>query len=93
MNLPDHRSVLTDPEVQVKMEMEIPRSNLQHSFRNSDKFYHDPEECEHAGPKVTTSHEGNTPQQGGLRDLKWMMISKNAQRSHKSKEQSSRITT
>ncbi|GKE86451.1 hypothetical protein Tco_1560193, partial [Tanacetum coccineum] len=27
MNLPDHRSVLTDPEGQVKMEMEIPRSN------------------------------------------------------------------
>ncbi|GKA02351.1 hypothetical protein Tco_0675016 [Tanacetum coccineum] len=27
MNLPDHRSVLTDPEVQVKMEMEIPYSN------------------------------------------------------------------
>ncbi|GJY91289.1 hypothetical protein Tco_0506485 [Tanacetum coccineum] len=27
MNLPDHRSVLTDPKVQVKMEMEIPYSN------------------------------------------------------------------
>ncbi|GJU30984.1 hypothetical protein Tco_1174573 [Tanacetum coccineum] len=27
MNLPDHRSVLTDPEVHVKMEMEIPRSS------------------------------------------------------------------
>ncbi|GKB27103.1 hypothetical protein Tco_0866504 [Tanacetum coccineum] len=27
LNLPDHRSVLTDPEVQVKMEMEIPRSS------------------------------------------------------------------
>ncbi|GJU51335.1 hypothetical protein Tco_1220890 [Tanacetum coccineum] len=33
-------------------------------FRNSDKYYHDPEECEYAGPKVTTSHEGNIPQQG-----------------------------
>ncbi|GJY92382.1 retrovirus-related pol polyprotein from transposon TNT 1-94 [Tanacetum coccineum] len=27
MNLPDHRSVLTDPEGQAKMEMEIPRSS------------------------------------------------------------------
>ncbi|GJW62264.1 hypothetical protein Tco_0111599 [Tanacetum coccineum] len=43
--------------------------DLQHSFRNSDEYYHDPEKCEHAGPKVTTSQEGNTPQQGGLRDL------------------------
>ncbi|GKA52816.1 hypothetical protein Tco_0746131 [Tanacetum coccineum] len=33
-------------------------------FRNSDKYYHDPEECEYADPKVTTSHEGNIPQQG-----------------------------
>ncbi|GJV26923.1 hypothetical protein Tco_1383371 [Tanacetum coccineum] len=32
------------------------------NFRNSDKYYHDPEECEYAGPKVTTSHEGNIPQ-------------------------------
>ncbi|GJR64458.1 retrovirus-related pol polyprotein from transposon TNT 1-94 [Tanacetum coccineum] len=27
LNLPDHRSVLTEPKVHVKMEMEIPRSN------------------------------------------------------------------
>ncbi|GJV20333.1 hypothetical protein Tco_1369353 [Tanacetum coccineum] len=27
MNLPDHRSVLTDPEDQVMVEMEIPRSS------------------------------------------------------------------
>ncbi|GJX96898.1 hypothetical protein Tco_0352696 [Tanacetum coccineum] len=27
LNLPDHRSVLTEPEVHVKMEMEIPRSS------------------------------------------------------------------
>ncbi|GKC07892.1 hypothetical protein Tco_0999502, partial [Tanacetum coccineum] len=33
-------------------------------FRNSDKYYHDPEKYEYAGPKVTTSHEGNIPQQG-----------------------------
>ncbi|GKA09425.1 hypothetical protein Tco_0688756 [Tanacetum coccineum] len=25
--------------------------DLQHSFRNSDEYYHDPEKCEHAGPK------------------------------------------
>ncbi|GKC07080.1 hypothetical protein Tco_0998690, partial [Tanacetum coccineum] len=29
-------------------------------FRNSDEYYHDPEKCEHASPKVTTSHGGNT---------------------------------
>ncbi|GJV81546.1 zinc finger MYM-type protein 1 [Tanacetum coccineum] len=34
--------------------------DLQHSFRNSDACYHDPEKCEHAGPKVTTIHGGNT---------------------------------
>ncbi|GJR09918.1 hypothetical protein Tco_0792570 [Tanacetum coccineum] len=33
-------------------------------FRNSDKYYHDPEECEYASLKVTTSHKGNIPQQG-----------------------------
>ncbi|GJS15623.1 hypothetical protein Tco_0410095 [Tanacetum coccineum] len=27
LNIPDHRSVLIEPEVHVKMEMEIPRSN------------------------------------------------------------------
>ncbi|GJY24079.1 hypothetical protein Tco_0397737 [Tanacetum coccineum] len=25
--------------------------DLQHSFRNSDEYHHDPEKCEHAGPK------------------------------------------
>ncbi|GJT50651.1 hypothetical protein Tco_0976808 [Tanacetum coccineum] len=29
-------------------------------FRNSDACYHDPEMCEYVGPKVTTSHGGNT---------------------------------
>ncbi|GKB37849.1 hypothetical protein Tco_0882791 [Tanacetum coccineum] len=28
-------------------------------FYNSDEYNHDPEKCEHAGPKVITSHEGN----------------------------------
>ncbi|GJX75477.1 hypothetical protein Tco_0314072 [Tanacetum coccineum] len=28
--------------------------DLQHSFRNSDACYHDPEKYEHAGLKVTT---------------------------------------
>ncbi|GKE13684.1 hypothetical protein Tco_1421261 [Tanacetum coccineum] len=28
-------------------------------FRNSDEYNHDPEKCENAGPKVTTSHGGN----------------------------------
>nr|GEY80565.1 hypothetical protein [Tanacetum cinerariifolium] len=27
LNLPDHMSVLTEPEVHIKMEMEIPRSS------------------------------------------------------------------
>ncbi|GJV65733.1 hypothetical protein Tco_1476561 [Tanacetum coccineum] len=38
-----------------------------HSFRNSDACYHDPETCEHAGPKVTTSHGSNTSQQRMLK--------------------------
>ncbi|GJR54038.1 retrovirus-related pol polyprotein from transposon TNT 1-94 [Tanacetum coccineum] len=29
-------------------------------YQNSDEYYHDPEKCEHANPKVTTSHGGNT---------------------------------
>ncbi|GJX89926.1 hypothetical protein Tco_0343252 [Tanacetum coccineum] len=28
--------------------------DLQHSFRNSDEYSHDPEKCEHAGPKYHT---------------------------------------
>ncbi|GKB08167.1 hypothetical protein Tco_0836451 [Tanacetum coccineum] len=34
--------------------------DLQHSFRNSDVRYHDPEKCEHAGLMVTTLHGGNS---------------------------------
>ncbi|GJZ60844.1 hypothetical protein Tco_0616660 [Tanacetum coccineum] len=70
--LPDHRSVLTDPKIYIKMDVAVPDSSRD-VFRNSDACYYDPEKCEYAGPK--------------------MMISKKAQRSHKSKEQSSKITT
>ncbi|GJY37781.1 hypothetical protein Tco_0424145 [Tanacetum coccineum] len=35
MNLPDHRSVLTDPEDQAKMEMETPRSSRVNSSPNA----------------------------------------------------------
>ncbi|GJV70995.1 hypothetical protein Tco_1490990 [Tanacetum coccineum] len=70
MNLPDHRSVLTDPEVNPTRlgRMTKPYSPTSFiancfitgsSFRNSDEYNHDPEKCEHAGSKVTTSHEGN----------------------------------
>ncbi|GJQ89178.1 hypothetical protein Tco_0000317 [Tanacetum coccineum] len=38
----------------------IPDDNLQHSFRNSNACYHDPEKCKYASPKVTTLHGGNT---------------------------------
>ncbi|GJY92117.1 nucleic acid-binding, OB-fold protein [Tanacetum coccineum] len=37
----------------------IPDGNLQHSFRNFDVCYHDPEKCEHAGLMVITLHGGN----------------------------------
>ncbi|GJR69151.1 hypothetical protein Tco_0015216 [Tanacetum coccineum] len=40
--LPEHPS---DTKDYIKMEMQMPRSNIQHSFCNSDKYYHDPEEC------------------------------------------------
>ncbi|GJY14781.1 reverse transcriptase domain-containing protein [Tanacetum coccineum] len=35
--------------------------DLQHSFRNSDEYHHDPEKCEHAGPKklLTRSLDAN----------------------------------
>nr|GEY52626.1 hypothetical protein [Tanacetum cinerariifolium] len=38
--------------------------DLQHIFRNSDVCCYVQEKCGHAGLKVTTSQEGNTPQQG-----------------------------
>ena len=59
--------------------------DYQQRFRNSDEKSTDPEGCEHDGPKVTTSHEGNTTKDE-LGDLQWLMISKNAQRSHMPKE-------
>ncbi|GJS63972.1 hypothetical protein Tco_0678536 [Tanacetum coccineum] len=39
MNLPDHRSVLTDPKGQVKMEMEIPHSSGVNSERERIPFF------------------------------------------------------
>ena len=53
----------------------------QQCFRNSDEKSPNPEECEHDGPIVTTPHEGKTTQDE-LGDLRWLMISKKAQRSH-----------
>ncbi|GKF29852.1 hypothetical protein Tco_0096194, partial [Tanacetum coccineum] len=38
MNLPDHRSVLTDPEDQEKMEMETPRSSEVNSPPNAHTY-------------------------------------------------------
>ncbi|GKA00526.1 hypothetical protein Tco_0673076 [Tanacetum coccineum] len=84
-------SVLTDPEAQVKNG----DGDTSFHFRNSDEYNHDPEKCEHDGPKVTTSHGGNTATRMNWRfnvadDLKEcsMIISKD-----KSKEQCSKITT
>nr|GEZ26282.1 hypothetical protein [Tanacetum cinerariifolium] len=37
--------------------------DLQNSFRNSDVCCYVQEKCEHAGPNVTTSQDGNSPQQ------------------------------
>ena len=59
--------------------------DLQQCFRNSDAKSPDPEKCEHVGPMVTTSHEGDTTKDE-LGDLRWLMISKNAQRSPMPKE-------
>ncbi|GJY05922.1 retrovirus-related pol polyprotein from transposon TNT 1-94 [Tanacetum coccineum] len=61
--LPDHRSVLMDPKIYIKMDVAVPDSS-RGVFRNSDACYYDPEKCEYAGLKVTTSQEGNTSQQG-----------------------------
>ena len=59
-------------------------------IRNSDVKSPDLEGCEHDGPKVTTSHEGNTTKDE-LGDLLWLMISKEAQRSHITKELKSQV--
>ena len=57
----------------------------QQCFRNSDAKFHDPERCEHDGSKVTIPREGDTTKDE-LGDLRWLMISKKAQRSHIPKE-------
>ena len=44
-------------------------------IHNSNVISSDPEGCEHDGPKVTTSHEGDTTMDE-LGDLLWLMISK-----------------
>ncbi|GKE26693.1 hypothetical protein Tco_1442077 [Tanacetum coccineum] len=49
--LPDHRSVLTDPKIYIKMDVVVPDSSRD-VFRNSDVCYHDITKCEHAGPKL-----------------------------------------
>ena len=54
-------------------------------FRNSDAKSPEYEECEHDGPKVTSTHVGDTTQDDHG-DLRWLMISNKAQRSHTSKE-------
>ncbi|GKC54369.1 hypothetical protein Tco_1077114, partial [Tanacetum coccineum] len=50
--------------------------DLQHRFRNSDEYYHDPEKCQHAGPKSidqgpfelgTTRHTLGTTPEGDVR--------------------------
>nr|GEV71266.1 hypothetical protein [Tanacetum cinerariifolium] len=38
--------------------------DLQHSFHNSDVCCYVQEKCGHAGPKFTSSQDGNTLQQG-----------------------------
>ena len=44
-------------------------------IRNSNVKSPDPDGCEHDGPKVTTSHEGDTTMDE-LGNLLWLMISK-----------------
>ncbi|GJZ23253.1 gag-pol polyprotein [Tanacetum coccineum] len=48
--------ILEALDYRVKEFKEIPDGKR---FRSSDEYNHDPEKCEHVGPKVTTSHEGN----------------------------------
>ncbi|GJX60819.1 MAK10-like protein, partial [Tanacetum coccineum] len=52
-------SVLTDPKIYIKMDVVVPDSSRD-VFRNSYVCHHDMTKCEHAGPKVTTSHGGIT---------------------------------
>ena len=64
--------------------------DYQQRFRNSDEKSPNIEGCEHDGPKVTTSHEGDTTKDE-LGDLLWLMISKKAQISLTSKELKSQV--
>ncbi|GKB14690.1 hypothetical protein Tco_0848613 [Tanacetum coccineum] len=49
----------TISNIDAHVEGEQFHESKQSSFRNSDEYNHDPEKYEHAGPKVTTSHECN----------------------------------
>jgi hypothetical protein len=48
--------------------------DYQQRFRNSVEKSPNIDGCEHDGPKVTTSHEGNTTKDE-LGDLLWLIIS------------------
>ncbi|GJU49969.1 hypothetical protein Tco_1219524 [Tanacetum coccineum] len=57
LNLPDHKSVLTDSKIHIKMDMEL--KNIKKDDYTS---FQDQEKCEHGGSKVTSTHDGERSQ-------------------------------
>ncbi|GJV24662.1 hypothetical protein Tco_1377357 [Tanacetum coccineum] len=83
LNLPDHRSILTDSKEYIKMDMERRSVKVKElrerciitAFKLSNQEWY-----EHVGPKVTSSQDGKVYKMA-KRDYAWLMIS-SCSRSH-----------
>ncbi|GJV87672.1 hypothetical protein Tco_1531610 [Tanacetum coccineum] len=59
LNLSDHKSVLTEPEIHTRMVIPYSSRIELNNFKKDDYTnFQDKEKYEHAGPKVTSSQEG-----------------------------------
>ncbi|GJR23694.1 hypothetical protein Tco_0972221, partial [Tanacetum coccineum] len=83
LNLPNHRSILTDSKEYIKMDMERRSVKVKElrerciitAFKLSNQEWY-----EHVGPKVTSSQDGKVYKMA-KRDYAWLMIS-SCSRSH-----------
>ncbi|GJS62056.1 retrovirus-related pol polyprotein from transposon TNT 1-94 [Tanacetum coccineum] len=58
LNLPDHRSILTDSKICIKMVWSDEVLKLKTSRKVTIKAFNDQEKYEHVGPKVTSAQDG-----------------------------------
>ncbi|GJR01629.1 hypothetical protein Tco_0524613 [Tanacetum coccineum] len=69
LNLPDHRSILTDSKMEVKLKNFKKDATLK-LFKSTHQ-----ERYEHVGPEVTSSQDGKVYKMA-KRDYAWLMISR-----------------